>query len=248
MSKNYNSALHTVNSSLDNVITRLSAFPNADTVTVFALQDKTVTPSADDQIITADTGYIGLATVTVKGDGNLVAENIINGKAIFGVTGTAPNTECEDAIVEGRLIDYTNTRITDVENLSHCSVLRTVNFPNIVLIGALTFAYCSRLVRVNFPKATTIAGQAFLSCTNLAQVSFPSATLISGSAFASCRNLTSIYLGASSGCLLSTSMAFVRTGITSSTGSIFVPASLVNVYKSATNWAYFANRIFSYVF
>ena len=51
-------------------------------------QNKTVTPSASQQTITADSGYTGLGTVTVDGDEDLVASNIKKNVSIFGVTGT----------------------------------------------------------------------------------------------------------------------------------------------------------------
>lgn len=38
--------------------------------------------------------------------------------------------------------------------------------------------------------------------------------------------------------------AFNNTPIKSGTGSIYVPASLVDAYKSAENWSYFSDRIF----
>ena len=51
-------------------------------------QNKTVTPGAADQSITADAGYTGLGTVTVSGDNDLVAGNIKSGANIFGVVGS----------------------------------------------------------------------------------------------------------------------------------------------------------------
>lgn len=52
------------------------------------LQDKTITPTAEDQTISADTGYDGLNTVTVAGDADLVPANIKRNVEIFGVKGT----------------------------------------------------------------------------------------------------------------------------------------------------------------
>lgn len=51
------------------------------------LQNKTITPSANQQIITADNGYDGLESVTINGDTDLISSNILSGVNIFGVTG-----------------------------------------------------------------------------------------------------------------------------------------------------------------
>lgn len=52
-------------------------------------QQKTVTPSASQQVVSADSGYDALSQVTVNGSSNLVPANIKSGVEIFGVTGTA---------------------------------------------------------------------------------------------------------------------------------------------------------------
>ena len=53
------------------------------------LEEKTATPSAEDQIIMPTAGKY-LSKVTVDGDSNFIAENIKNGVEIWGVTGTMP--------------------------------------------------------------------------------------------------------------------------------------------------------------
>ena len=52
-----------------------------------AAQSKTAIPSADQQVIAPDVGYVGLSGVTVKGDANLIPANIKSGVSIFGVSG-----------------------------------------------------------------------------------------------------------------------------------------------------------------
>lgn len=53
-----------------------------------ALQDKTVIPTAAEQIIEADDGFDGLEKVTIPGDENFIAKNIKNGVEIWGLMGT----------------------------------------------------------------------------------------------------------------------------------------------------------------
>lgn len=51
-------------------------------------QQKTVTPSASQQVVSADSGYDALSQVTVNGSSNLTPQNIKKDVEIFGVTGT----------------------------------------------------------------------------------------------------------------------------------------------------------------
>lgn len=55
-------------------------------------ESKTVTPSTSAQTVSPDSGYDGLASVTVEGDSDLISTNIPSGIEIFGVTGTRPHS------------------------------------------------------------------------------------------------------------------------------------------------------------
>lgn len=130
---------------------------------------------------------------------------------------------------------------------TYCNNLRVVSFPVCSTIDEGAFSYCIKLTTVSFPMCTRIESYAFYNCTNLTAVSFPMCTRIGSYAFANCYFLSSFTLGASSVCSLDYSNIFSSTPYAgysayfSGTPHIYVPASLVEAYKSATNWAYFSN-------
>ena len=84
---------------------------------------------------------------------------------------------------------------------------------------------------------------AFCSCSALTSVSLPAATSIDNYAFESCSALTTLYIGTESDtvCTLSNTNA-----IPSSVTDIYVPADLLDSYKTATNWSSFADKIKAY--
>ena len=130
----------------------------------------------------------------------------------------------------------------------NCTSLTTVSFPVATSIGSQAFSYCTRLTTVSFPVATYIGNSAFCNCNRLTTASFPVATYIGYSAFFKCYSLKSLYLTGSSLCKLSNSNAFSSTPIggystsAGTYGSIYVPASLLTSYQTATNWTYFSSR------
>ena len=149
-----------------------------------------------------------------------------------------------------------------------CIELNTISFPAAAYIRDNAFYACVSLTTINFPVATTIGGSAFNGCTKLTTASFPEVLRVYENAFSGCQNLTSIncakvkaiyrgvfggcyklsefYLTGSSVCTLSNSNAFSKTPYAgysasfSGTPYIYVPASLLASYKTATNWTYFS--------
>lgn len=128
---------------------------------------------------------------------------------------------------------------------SSCSALTTVDLPACTYLGGRAFQYCTKLASISLPLCKQIYSSTFQSCSALTTISLPSATMIGSTAFGNCTKLSTFYLTGSSVCALSGSNAFTGTGITSTAGSIYVNASLVDEYKATTNWAYFSNRIFA---
>ena len=122
--------------------------------------------------------------------------------------------------------------------------LQTVNLPNCISVGENAFAFCSNLSSVYLPNCEYIGSSVFYICSSLTQVNLPMCSYIGRGAFGYCTSLSIITIGYSSVCSLNNLGAFSNTQITSSTGSIYVPTSLVDAYKSAPNWSYFSTQIF----
>ena len=125
-----------------------------------------------------------------------------------------------------------------------CTSLTQVSLPVCEYICYNAFRSCSSLSQVILPMCSYIDNQVFIDCYSLSQVSLPVCSKISNYTFYNCSSLSIITIGYSSVCSLYSSNTFTNTQITSSTGSIYVPASLVDSYKSATNWSYFSTQIF----
>lgn len=160
--------------------------------------------------------------------------------------------------------DELNSFLSD-NNIDRASIIQ-VSLPLLRFIdGFSAFASCSNLISVSLPACEDVGAQAFRSCTSLSDVYIPNCTTVEAAAFRDCKalqsislpvcsyigirafqstNINNIVLGSTSVCHLSESNAFDSTPITSGTGSIYVPASLVDAYKSANYWSYFSTQIF----
>ena len=136
----------------------------------------------------------------------------------------------------------------------YCSSLSQIDLPMCSYIGDNAFRSCSSLSQVSLPVCKYIADVGFVgigkaagtfdNCTSLSQVSLPVCSYIGSYAFNNCTSLSIITIGYTSVCTLHFSNAFNNTPIASGTGSIYVPASLVDAYKSAEYWSYFSSQIF----
>ena len=282
MSNNYNITLQSNNTDLQAILDTINELPEAggeDPV----LQDKTVTPTTSKQIITADSGYDGLDTVTVNAmpmTTQTTPSITINASGLITATATqsagyvaagSKSATKQLAFQPAKTITPTTTNQIAVSSGYYAGGNVMVKGDNNLVAGNIKSGVSIFGVTGNYEgggsgsgdtkmedgiitraesvytnnRVKSIGSYVFYYYSNLTSVSFPACTSIAGYAFYRCSKLSQIYLTGSSLCTLAASTAFSGASIGSTTGSIFVPSSLIASYKAATNWTYFSNRIFS---
>ena len=121
--------------------------------------------------------------------------------------------------------------------------LVTVNFPKATSIGDSAFESCTSLTSIDLPNVTSIGNSAFYSCTSLTSIDLPNVTSIGSYVFNSCNNLSTVIMSTNQIITLEDKSVFNDTPISNKTGYIYVPDSLVDSYKTATNWSTYALQI-----
>ena len=126
--------------------------------------------------------------------------------------------------------------------IRNCSNLKKLNLPKVTAINQYSCAQNAKLTAVNIPKVTVINSAGFQGCSSLQVLELGTMTSIGANAFNNCAALQTLIIRQTTGvvCSLSATSAFTNTPIANGTGYIYVPASLVNVFKNATNWSTFS--------
>lgn len=136
--------------------------------------------------------------------------------------------------------------------MASCKVLVNASFPKCVTVNYRAFTYDSALTSINLPKCTLVGQEAFSRCYALTTISLPICGSFSQYAFRECFNLLSLYLNSVSSVPIFGDLMFYSTPISNYTtstggvyGSIYVPASLFNSFKTATGWTAYSARMVS---
>lgn len=101
---------------------------------------------------------------------------------------------------------------------------------------------CNNLASVKVTNATDLQEGGFWYCENLKKADFDCLTSIGTSVFYYCQKLTQLILRGEILCSLAAENSFMGTPIRKGTGYIYVPSSLIEEYKAATNWSAYAAR------
>lgn len=147
---------------------------------------------------------------------------------------------------------YEGTQVTWVAStaFANCNSLVDCSLPNVIYFNDYAFNNCWGLERTNFPRLETIGSYCFNSCSVLKKMILPSIKTIKDGGFNSCARLTALILPNTSTVCTMTGAAFNYTPIAGNSsvsgvgrGYIYVPAALVDQYKTATNWSAYATQI-----
>lgn len=132
----------------------------------------------------------------------------------------------------------------DIECFAGCSQLKNVNFGVIGAIAARVFQNCTALERfvIKTTKQLAITSGSpaiFQGCTSLKYVDLDLCISIHVNTFNNCANLSVVALRRFEGVVaLGNISAFSNTpfAVGGTGGTVYVPAALIESYKTATNW------------
>ena len=118
-----------------------------------------------------------------------------------------------------------------------CSSMTEADFSKVTSIGTYCFNGCAKLTTINIPLLNTVPTATFYNNASLKRLDLHQATTINTSALTLCASLRQLIIRTGKVCTLSNPNAITGSGIASSKCLIFVPSSLVESYKTATNWS-----------
>lgn len=151
---------------------------------------------------------------------------------------------------ELKTVNLPNATTINPSAFRECSNLETVNLPSVTgTIGSYTFYDCSKLKTVNVPLASNSSTGIFQNCVELEKIDFgTNMTTVGANAFSGCSKLTTLIIrgGRSNGTAppsMSNANAFANTPIAAGNGYVYVSKSLIDKYKTATNWSTYASQI-----
>ena len=110
-------------------------------------------------------------------------------------------------------------------------------------IYAYAFVGCQSLKKVVFESVTNVKTYAFENCAALTMADFHQPVTLNNYAFSKCSALAALILRGDTLSVRKTLSALTNTPIESGTGYIYVPAVLVDSYKSSTDWSTYASQI-----
>ena len=148
-----------------------------------------------------------------------------------------------------KTVDIPNA--TDIADYAfyQCAALTDINVPSVTSIGQQVFYGCNKVIDVVFPSVTSLAQNAFREMQYAETIDLPKVASIPAQAFYGCRGLKALILRSETMVSLANTSAFTtcyrilgtkNSGFNPNgekIGFIYVPSTLIEDYKAATNWS-----------
>lgn len=183
------------------------------------------------------------ASVSVNVSGGGFSVDDIAQKNISGDITITVDSIAKSAFESCPISSVTAPNLVTISNYAFGSTgLVTADFPSATTVGPYSFQYCVSLERIRLPVCTQIQRNAFQQDTVLNMVDLPRVTSIALYAFYWCRYLDTVILRSPSVVSLGNSNAFLNAGANIEKLYIYVPSTLLESYKNATNWSTYADN------
>lgn len=126
-----------------------------------------------------------------------------------------------DSLIERTITEYKDNEVTVIgdQAFSGCSLLTICEVPVVTSVGSSAFSSCTALERLDFTALTKLPSLYYLK--SLRSLILRNTVMVTGP---------------------SSYMDLNETPIKKGTGYIYVPSTLVDTYKAATNWSNYANQ------
>ena len=232
-------------------LTSYKLYPNINYIGNYVFQSCTSLTEIDlkdmKSIVEAGTsifdGCTNLSVIYINNEGYRTAQGWSEYSSLMSLINIpAPALSFEDGLLYGSISAISSTDLDELRIIP--MDILYVSLPNCTSVSMDTFRRCDNLTSVSLPMCENLGEGAFQNCWSLSQVSLPVCSYIGEYAFYGCYSLSIITIGYSGVCSMPY-YAFDGTPIGDGTGSIYVPASLVDAYKTAENWSMYSNQIFT---
>lgn len=188
-----------------------------------------------------------ISSITTGGSG--ADENEIISKFVTGesFSGEFINNEIEyiryGAFAQTHItkVDCPKVEVINGYAFNDCTKLTSINFPKVIQMNGHCFSYCTSLIEAKFQSPISIEAYIFYNASKLQKCDFNVITIYMNT-FASSALDTLILRRTEKITYLNSKGAFANTPIAKGTGYIYVPAALIDEYKTATNWVTFASQ------
>lgn len=126
---------------------------------------------------------------------------------------------------------------------ANCKGLEEASLLSVGFVGNYCFSRCTALKKVVAPVAIRLINYCFKDCTALETVDCAPTTALNIMNFSTTTSLKCLIIRTPSVLGMGASGCLDATQIASGSGYVYVPASLVDSYKTATNWSAYADQI-----